>query len=165
MSILLHYYVGRNFEALLNKLFDEVEKFIFTSNDTFEIMSGYDTSVAAKYLESTMVEAGQANPIIHSKYSFCHGRTTLPYKSAHTLIFLQSTDNELDKLILGQAKSLYKEVLILKSTYNDIIIDNFNLTLKAMFLTKHLAEINHIDLSDVKYAPAVKHLYYFKGSM
>jgi hypothetical protein len=165
MSILLHYYVGRRFKTLLNKMFDDINNFFFSSNDTFEMMSGYDTSVAAKYLESTMVEAGLANPIIHSKYSFCHGRSTLPYKSNHALIFLQSTGNELDKLILDQAQSLYKEIIILKSTYNDIIIDNFNLTLKALYLTKYLAKLKHIDLSNVAYAPAVKKLYYFKGSM
>jgi hypothetical protein len=165
MSILLHYYVGRRFRTLLNQMFDDISNFHFSSNDTFEIMSGYDTSVSAKYLESTMVEAGLANPIIHSKYSFCHGRTTLSYKSNHTLIFLQSTDNELDKLILEQASSLYKEIIILKSSYNDIIIDDFNLTLKSLYLTKYLSELKHIDLSNIEYAPAVKKLYHFKGSM
>ena len=46
-----------------------------------------------------------------------------------------------------------------------IIIDNYNLTLKAMFLSKFLAEKKNIDLSKVDYSPVVKRLYTFKGTV
>lgn len=166
MSILLNYYMdGNNFDELLFDVFNNIENLLIEESDTFEIMSGMDTSVASTFLESTLVEAGLANPILHSKYNYCHGRTTLTYNRPSSLIYITAGMKDIDEVILDEAEKLYKSVVILESNYNDIIIDNFNLTVKAMFLAKQIADLKKKDLSKVKYAPAVKKLYHFKGGM
>lgn len=43
----------------------------------FEIFSGYETSTSSKYLEPTMLLSGIGIPIVHDKYTYCHGRSTL----------------------------------------------------------------------------------------
>ena len=64
VSILMSYYLnGKN-----NPMLDCIEEVSFNldlDSDIYEIFSGYDTSTASKYLESTMVEAGIGLPIVH----------------------------------------------------------------------------------------------------
>ena len=127
-------------------------------------MSGYDTSTAHTYLESTMVEANLSIPIIHDKYSYCHGRSTTSYHNDHSLIYFDK-DTELDKLMLQELQAYYRKIIILKSKYNDPIIDDYYLTVKSMLLTKQLAEQSEKDLSRVDYSPVVKKLYKYKGKM
>lgn len=166
MSILLHYYVGDDFEDLLNDMMANLNIDQIKSDDKYAIMSGYDTSVAATYLESTMVEAGLGYPIIHSKYDFCHGRPTLAKENRDTLIYLKNRTTELDELLLALIPSRYKQKIILESNYSDIVIDNFNLTLKAMYLTKMIAENQGKDLSDVQYDKGIVYkVYNFKRGM
>lgn len=165
MSILLDY-TNNDTYSLINGMFKEIEEFDFdSSHDTFEVMTGYDTSVASRYIESTFTEANLGNVIIHNKYDFCHGRTTLPHHNDNILIYLKTGDTELDSLLLSVSNELYRNVIVLESNYDDIIIDNYNLTLKAMFLSKFLAEKKNIDLSKVDYSPVVKRLYTFKGTV
>lgn len=168
MSILLQYYIGNNsFYLILDSIFREIPKFNLNEKDFyFEIFSGFDTSVAAIYLESTLVEAGLGLPIVHDKYDYCHGRSTLSYHyQSHILIYLKAGNTELDNVILSEASKYYKDIIIIESNYNDIIVDNFNLVLKCMHLTKQIAEIQKKDLSKVKYSPFVKKLYHFNGDM
>jgi hypothetical protein len=66
---------------------------------------------------------------------------------------------------LKRAKELYTEIVVLESNYNDIVIDNFNLTLKALYLMKHLAKLKGIDLSKIKHIYNISELYYFEGEM
>ena len=75
VSILIDYYLNGKNSEFLNYI-DEVEFNFEIGSNIYEIFSGYDTSVASKYLESTMVESGIGIPIVHDKYSYCHGRST-----------------------------------------------------------------------------------------
>ena len=96
MSILLNYYLDDKevIKDILNETsFSNVEK-----NNIFEIMSGYESSTASKYLESTLVEAGVAYPIVHDKYSYCHGRSTIGKDGNNSLIYFNGS-KELDKVI------------------------------------------------------------------
>lgn len=168
ISILLNYYLeGKSFEQLMYTLLNNHDfSYSLNNNINFEIMSGYDTSVAARYLESTLVEAGLGIASIHNKYDYCHGRTTLAHHhKAHTLIYLKTKDTELDQLILNEVQNLYDNIILLESNHQDLLIDNFNLLVQSMYLTKAIAEAQNKDLSGVDYAPAVKKLYYFKGGM
>lgn len=57
VSILMNYYLDGKDEEMLSCI--EATSFDFdVVNDIYEIFSGYDTSTASKYLESTMVESG-----------------------------------------------------------------------------------------------------------
>lgn len=162
MTIMLDYYLDGN-----NQVIDEI---ISTSepnieeSKVYEIMSGYETSSAHTYLESTMLEAGLSIPIVHDKYSYCHGRSTTSYHNDHSLIYFDK-DTELDKLMLEELKDYYRKIIILKSQYQDPIIDDYYLTIKSMLLTKQLASLQQKDLSRVEYSPVVKTLYKYKGSM
>ena len=76
VSILLDYYLNGQNSIMLDCIGETSFNFDLES-DVYEIFSGYDTSTASKYLESTMVESGIGIPIVHDKYSYCHGRSTL----------------------------------------------------------------------------------------
>lgn len=124
----------------------EIDKLsnLLGSSEVFEIMSGSDTSTPALFLESTLVEAGLGIPIIHDKYSYCHGRSTLAYKNnrKHNLIYLINEKTEIDDFLLSIIKNNYRQVIIIDATSNGSSLNKeYFLTLKSVFLCKKLAEI------------------------
>ena len=161
MTIMLDYYLEGN--AMVPELLKE-DIPIIKSQPVFEIMSGIETSSAHTYLESTMLEASLALPIVHDKYSYCHGRSTTSYHNKHSLIYFDN-DTELDKLMLEELKQYYEKITIIKSKYNDPIINDYYLTIQSIYLTKILAEQSSKDLSKVEYNPVVKKLYKYSGQM
>ena len=176
MSVLLSYYLhgtekgcsnDNEVKSLIERIFDTKKQKQETENIDFDVLSGFDTSVAAKFIESTFIEAALGNVVIHSKYDFCHGRTTLPFqRKKRTLIFLKTSfTSGLGELELELAKELYDEIIVLESKFNDLIVDNYVLTLKAMYLAKNIAERQSKDLSKITYFPKVNSLYNFKGRM
>ena len=175
MSLLLRYYLHDKrilFEELMSELYIESNHYINQleldlCNNDIDIMTGDNTYVASSALESTLVEAGLARPLMHEKYSYCHGRTTLPFyhKPALLIYFINGRAREIDNLLLDNIKSLYNQVVVIKSNYEDKLIGSFDLTLKAMLLAKKIALELGKDLSKVDYAPQVKKLYRFKGEM
>lgn len=133
-------------------------------NNIYEIFTGYDTSVASKYLESTMVESGIGIPIIHDKYSFCHGRSTLGINYNSNVIYFDRK-TEFDKMILEELKEYYKQIIIIESKYDDQILDDFCMLVESMYLTKYIAERKEKDLSKIEYSPMVKSLYKYNGEI
>lgn len=169
MAILL-YVKGIPIRDEIEKMFQKVkeENLNIHSNNVYEILTGYDTMTASHFLESTMTESGIATPVVHDKYDYCHGRTTLSYKSNNGLIMFNS-EKELDKLILENAKDYYNEIIKINKYYKDEdginICNDFYDTICAMYLAKHLAENKNMDLSKVDYSPFVKKLYLYRGEM
>ncbi len=161
MTIMLDYYLDGN--DIVKELLHQ-DTPIIEPHSVFEIMSGIETSSAHTYLESTLLEAGLSIPIVHDKYSYCHGRSTTSYHNEHSLIYFDN-NTELDKLMLEELQEYYKKIIILKSKYNDPIINDYYLTIKSMLLTKSLAEQTGKDLSKVEYSPVVKKLYKYQGQM
>ncbi len=169
MSILLKTYMGLrdpHYISIIEEMFDKV-KVNIKWNDIYEIIGGIENSTVIKYLESTMVESGIAVPVVHDKYDFCHGRSTLSYKNNNGLIYLDNRNKEIDKLILSEAKKYYTEVIALNGYYPspDELTDEFYMTLQAMYLTKKMAENKGEDLTGVDHSPLVYKLYNFKGTM
>lgn len=159
-SILLNYYLDNRSYVII----DSLDDFTFSFNpncDAYEIFSGYDTSTLSKFLDSTMTEAGIGIPIIHDKYSYCHGRSTLSTVSNNNAIFFDS-NTELDQLLLEEIKPYYQEVIVIKN-YN--YLSEFINLLKCMYLTKYIAESKQKDLSNVNYNPIVKKLYKYHGNL
>jgi len=169
MSILLSYYLEKDCSCLIDKLINDAKNQTFDLKSTklpYDVMSGNDTLTAEKYLDSTFAESGLGSLITHKKYDFCHGRSTLAYTEKRNLIYLSSNKKELDDLLLESLKGRYQNIIVLESNYNDIVIDNFNLTIQAMYLTKQLALEKNIDLSMVNYDKNLcKILYKYKGAM
>lgn len=175
MSILLNYYLkntGIDILGLIKQMYLNASNIEFNLVDElgiplFEIMSGDNTYVASKVLESTIVEAGLGIPVVHEKYSFCHGRSTLSHnhKNSNLIYLVNGNFKELDKELLLEATSLYKNIIILNSKEDDFLIGELDLVLQSLFLCKSIAEKQNKDLSKVEHSGVVKKLYYYKGGM
>lgn len=169
MSILLSYYLNKDISDLIEEMFNRVQNQKFVIKNTllpFEVMSGNDTSSPQVYLDSTFVESGLNTITTHSKYDFCHGRSTLAYTKESNLIYLISNKKELDDLLLTNLENRYSSIITLQSDYEDPIIANFHLTLQVMYLTEYLATKQNIDLSIVNYDKELcKKLYKYTGEM
>ncbi len=160
-SILLNYYFDNN----IDRVMEYIEKFNFSFNaecSVYEIFSGYETSTASKYLESTMIEAGIGIPIVHDKYSYCHGRSTLSTVYNSVAIYFNG-GTELDKVFLEELSKYYKDVVVLNVDKG--IIGEYQLLIKCMYLTKYIAEKKNKDLSGVDYNPIVKKVYKYNGEL
>lgn len=156
---------------------DEIDKFLkelynklpfFSSSlglsDVYEILSGYETSAASSFLESTMVESGMFIPVVHDKYDYCHGRSNLNYQYKNNLIFFDNR-TELDKYYKDILPDNYENIISIKRKYDDDIINDYYLTYASMLLSKEFANSLNKDLSDLKYSPLVKKLYHYKRGM
>lgn len=137
---------------------------IKTDSYIWEILSGYESSTAAKFLESTMVESGMLVPVVHDKYDYCHGRSTLSFNARGNLLFFDS-NKELDKLLLEEIDPYYQLVVKINKKYDDEIINDYYFTYISMLLCRSFAKKQDIDLANVNYSPVVKKLYKYKGEM
>lgn len=163
ISILMDYYLNGKNDLMLNCIEEKKFKFNLNSN-IYEIFSGYDTSTASKYLESTMVESGIGIPIVHDKYSYCHGRSTFGINYNSTVIYY-NRNTEFDKMMLEELKKYYNNIIIIDSKFKDQILDDYSMLIQSMYLTKHIAKQKSKDLSKVEYSPIVKKLYKYNGKI
>ena len=159
-SVLLNYYLDGNNESI--REIGDYKYDFDTTCDCFEIFSGYDTSVLSNYLESTITEAGIGVPIVHDKYSYCHGRSTLSTIKNNIAIYFNK-DTDLDKLMLQELPKYYKNVI--KIDVSNGLEGEYKALVESMYLTKYLADKSKKDLALVDYNPIVKKLYYFKKSL
>lgn len=163
ISILLDYYLDGNDNKVLELITPTEFSFDATPN-IYEIFSGYDTKTSSKYLESTMIESGIGLPIVHDKYSYCHGRSTIStVHSSNAIYFNRGTD--FDKMMLEELKPYYKEIIVISSPSKDQVEADFHMLVQSMYLTKYLAFQKQKDLSKVDYSPITKKLYHYKGSI
>jgi len=170
MTLMLKYYLsidGREFEQLIQTILkDKSIPEIKLNNQNFEIMSCAKTKSAEVLLETTMTEAGIGIPIIHNKYEYCHGRSTLSHHYSTNLIYLINGEpSELDKLLLELLKPYYEHIYIIHvNNYQDKIINEFALTYKCLLFCHQLAAKKDMELSRVNYCrPIVKTAYYYNG--
>ena len=163
VSILMDYYLNGRDRSMLDSI--EERSFDFDlESDIYEIYSGYDTSASSKYLESTMVESGIGIPIVHDKYAYCHGRSTLGINYNGIAIYY-NRNTEFDNMMLEELKQYYSRIITIDSKYEDQILDDYQMLIQSMYLTKYIAEKKNKDLSKVEYSPIVKKLYKYKGTI
>ena len=163
VSILLDYYLNGQNDIMLDCIGKTSFNFDLES-DVYEIFSGYDTSTSSKYLESTMVESGIGIPIVHDKYSYCHGRSTLGINYNAVAIYY-NRNTEFDKMMLEELKQYYSRIVTIDSKFEDQILDDYQMLIQSMYLTKYIAEKKSKDLSKVEYSPIVKKLYKYNGKI
>ena len=159
-SILLNYYLDGD-----KSFIDDIHEYKYnfdTKCDCFEIFSGYDTSVLSNYLDSTITEAGIGIPVVHDKYSYCHGRSTLSVNRDNIAIYFNK-NTDLDKIMLEELPKYYKNVV--KIDVGEGLKGEYKALVQVMYLSKYLASEVNKDLALVDYSPIVKKLYRFKGSM
>lgn len=163
VSILMDYYLNGKDKDLVDSI--QEQDFDFEpENDIYEIYTGHDTSTASKYLESTITESGIGIPIVHDKYSYCHGRSTLNMNYKGVAIYF-NRNTEFDKIMLEELKKYYKTIIIIDSKFEDDILDDYQMLIQCMYLTKYIAEKKDKDLSKVEYSPIVKRLYKYNGNI
>ena len=161
VSILMDYYLNGQDSLILDCIEESPFNFDLES-DVYEIFSGYDTSTASKYLESTMVESGIGIPIVHDKYSYCHGRSTLGINYNGIAIYY-NRNTEFDRMMLEELKQYYSRIITIDSRFKDQILDDYQMLIQSMYLTKYITEKKSKDLSKVEYSPIVKKLYKYNG--
>lgn len=163
VSILMDYYLSGQYSLMLDCIEESPFDFDLES-DVYEIFSGYDTSTASKYLESTMVESGIGIPIVHDKYSYCHGRSTLGINYNGIAIYY-NRNTEFDRMMLEELKKYYSRIITIDSKFEDQILDDYQMLVQSMYLTKYISEKKSKDLSKVECSPIVKKLYKYKGQI
>jgi len=163
MTILLLYYCDNDI-SVLKDIFEQTMDFNLNDKLVYEVLTGYETSTASTFIDSTLTESGIGIPIIHDKYDYCHGRSTLNYNFNNNIIFF-NTNNELDKLYENELPKYYENVIKIDKKYDDDIINDYYFTYMSMLLCKEIAKKHNKDLSIVNYSPIVKKLYYYKGDM
>lgn len=168
MAILLKYYLDKDFDETVKNIFASIDEDALVSLNAnyLNIFSGIDTRTSEFFLESTLTESGIAIPLIHEKYTYCHGRSTINKDNNSSAIYLGDKDTDLDRALKEVLESNMEDLYILKDKYGDAIINDFYLTLQSVYLLRNLAHEKGIDLSKIDYdKSAVKKLYYFKGTM
>ena len=163
VSILMDYYLNGKDKDLVDSIQEQDFNFEIES-DIYEIYTGQDTSTASKYLESTITESGIGITIVHDKYSYCHGRSTLIMKYKGVAIYF-NRNTEFDRIMLEELKKYYKTIIIIDSKFEDDILDDYQMLIQSMYLTKYIAEKKEKDLSKVDYSPIVKRLYKYNGNI
>lgn len=163
VSILMDYYLNGNNDPIIDSI--EEKRFDFElDSDIYEIFTGYDTSTSSKYLESTMAESGIGIPIVHDKYAYCHGRSTLGINYDSTAIYY-NRNTEFDKMMLEELKKYYKRIITIDSKFDDQLLDDYQMLVQSMYLSRYIAEKKSKDLSKVEYSPIVKKLYKYDGQI
>ena len=163
VSIIMDYYLNGKDKDLVDSIQEQDFNFEIES-DIYEIYTGQDTSTASKYLESTITESGIGIPIVHDKYSYCHGRSTLNMNYKGVAIYF-NRNTEFDRVMLEELKKYYKTIIIIESKFEDDVLDDYQMLIQCMYLTKYIAEKKDKDLSKVDYSPIVKRLYKYNGNI
>ena len=89
MSVILKYYLGNLFDEIIEDIFTLIDKSInYELGNITNIFTDYKTITTSVFLESTLAESGLSLPIVHSKYNYCHGRSTLNKDKDYDSIYL-----------------------------------------------------------------------------
>ena len=163
VSIIMDYYLNGKDKDLVDSIQEQDFNFEIES-DIYEIYTGQDTSTASKYLESTITESGIGITIVHDKYSYCHGRSTLNMNYKGVAIYF-NRNTKFDRIMLEELKKYYKTIIIIDSKFKDDILDDYQMLIQCMYITKYIAEKKEKDLSKVDYSPIVKRLYKYNGNI
>lgn len=168
MTIMLKYYLGNKFEKVFKNIIGSIDKNLNLDSDQgfINIFSGVDSTSTEVFLESTFTESGMFVPLVHKRYDYCHGRSTINKEHKYSTIYLSYSDTDLDKTLVDVLKNTMSDIIILEKRFKDPIINDYYMCLQSMYLLINMACSKKIDLRKIKYDhDAVKNLYYFKGSM
>ena len=161
LSLLFLYYC--NDYDLLNEILNK-EISSASNNDTYEVISGYETQTASVILESSFIESGMASCILHDKYNFCHGRINHSRRAHSDLIFFKG-NNELDEMLKKNLPNHFRKIITIEKEYEDDVINDFYATLLSMKLIRDIAQNKHRDISDMDELEDNDVFYLFTGKM
>ncbi len=164
MAILFLYATDNNMTLLEEILTQEYTFEHLAEKEIYEIIYGEKNSTAAILLESTIVEGGLGAAVLHEKYNYCHGRCQLHSLRDSALIYLEEK-SELDTLMKREFASFYPDRVILESRYEDEIVSDFDLSLRALLLCRRIAEEKGRDLCLKRVKEISEILYTYQGGI
>ena len=166
MAIILKYYLGDRFQEVIDDMFQRIDKNITLGDyQVFNIFASASEVSATTFLTSTFTEAGLGIPIVHLKYDYCHGRSTIN-KGKNQASILFSHGSDLDEVLKEILPLTMAEGIVISSPYSDDVCSDFYYTLMSFYLVYNMALKRHIDLKEIDYnRPIVKRLYHFEGRM
>lgn len=77
----------------------------------------------------------------------------------NNITIYSNRNTEFDKLLLEELKRYSKEIIIIQTNNSNQIIDDYQMLVQAMYLTKYIVNSENKDLSKVDYSPIAKKLY------
>lgn len=166
MALLLKYYLGSDFDKVLKEIFANIDyELCMDIDEVINIFTSSSSSTACAFLESSLMESGICIPLVHTKYDYCHGRSTIN-KSHENSAILFSESKEIDEVLESIMHETMKEYSVISSPFTDTIVMDFYNTIESLYLLYNIARKKNVDLRKIDYDRiAVGQLYYFKGSM
>lgn len=163
ISILLCYYI--NSYNLKSYMLPLKESFNILEFKDVDIIYDYNSETCATFLETSFVEAGISHVTMHTKYSFCHGRSNLISNTNSLVIYLITNKSELDVILTNMIAKISNNILILQAENTDPIIADYMLTIKALYFLDYLSKSYNMEFIKVKYNKIVPTIYNFKGEL
>ena len=150
---------------LLKDILSKRVKYDTDNRRQYEILYGHEDLTSARFLESTLVEGGLGEPLLHEKYNMCHGRIIhqMNYKDSSLIYF--DGDTDLDKLFKDNTLPLFDRVYTIDKKYDDEVINDFYETFIAMQLCIDIASKQGKDISKKDILPESDILYTYRGKM
>ncbi len=163
ISILLCYYINSyNFKSGILPLKEEFNILDFKDVD---IIYDYNSKTCATFLETSFIEAGISHVTMHTKYSFCHGRSNLISNTDSLVIYLTTNKSELDVVLTNMISKISNNILILKAENTDPIIADYMLIIKSLYFLDYLSKAYNKEFIKVKYNKIVPTIYHFEGEL
>lgn len=139
-------------------------KSIFKKGNIINIFHGDFTSSAAIDLESTFIESGVFNILLHEKKNFSHGRfINYEHLSNKTNIYLKTKNISLyeEKLLkyLSQDKNI-----VIESRYDGLLAE-YDLLIATQYFIYHVSKLLDIDISKPSYSEDAMKIYFYKGNL
>lgn len=163
LSIILCYYLDT--KKMPENIMPEKENFDIKNFSNINIIYDYQSKTCATFLESSIIEAGIAPVTMHTKYSFCHGRSNIVSEQMGLTVYLCVKESELDYLLMKEIPKINSNFVILKTSEKDSVIADYILTFKALYLLEYISKNFSKNFVNVKYNQIVSTIYNFKGKL
>ena len=137
---------------------------ILTKGKVLNVFTGDYTITASKYIESTLIESGIFNILIHEKKNFSHGRfVNYENLSLKTNIYLKTkTTTKYEKVLLDYLRD--DKNIIIESKY-DGLLGEYDLLIAMQYLIYNIGKLLNIDLSKPNYTEKALKIYFYKGEL
>lgn len=139
-------------------------KSIFKRGNIINIFHGDFTSSAAMDLESTFIESGIFNVLLHEKKNFSHGRfINYEHLSNKMNIYLKTKNESLYEEKLLKYLSLDKNIII-ESRYDGLLAE-YDLLIATQYFIYYISKLLDIDISKPSYSEEAMKIYFYKGDL
>ncbi len=152
MAVALAYYIGDVDKTIevIKDMFEKIKQSKITPQacDVLEIIGKEKYPGACAFVESALSESSIATPVISATYDELHGRTTSMINQPNRhVVLLTDTETEVHSFLHERLNQ--EQITDINADYDDIIINDFFLSLQMSYYVAGLAELKGIDLSSM----------------